>query len=107
MEEISRIARIFAGIGVRKIRVTGGEPLIRRDLEQLIEMIAGIDGIRDLSMTTNASMLTSQRASSLYDAGLARNNIRLDALVDGLLIQVEEYKEKSAFCPRCTASNKA
>ena len=56
LEEISRIANIFAGQGVRKIRITGGEPLIRRDLERLVEMIAVIEGIEDISMTTNASM---------------------------------------------------
>jgi len=92
LEEIHRVARIFAQEGVTKIRITGGEPLIRRDLEQLIEMIAGIDGIRDLSMTTNASMLTSQRASSLYDAGLARINISLDALDEETFQKINDVK---------------
>ena len=80
LEEISRIARAFAEQGVRKIRITGGEPLIRRDLERLVEMIAAIEGIEDISMTTNASMLTRERARSLHAAGLKRINISLDAL---------------------------
>ena len=80
LEEISRIVRVFAGYGVRKIRITGGEPLIRRDLEQLVEMIAAIEGIEDISMTTNASMLTRERARLLRAAGLNRINISLDAL---------------------------
>ena len=65
---------------MRKIRITGGEPLIRRDLERLVEMIAVIEGIEDISMTTNASMLTRERARSLHAAGLKRINISLDAL---------------------------
>jgi cyclic pyranopterin phosphate synthase len=80
LEEISRIANIFAGHGVRKIRITGGEPLIRRDLERLVEMISVIEGIEDISMTTNASMLTRERAQSLCAVGLKRINISLDAL---------------------------
>ncbi len=80
LEEISRIARVFSTIGVTKIRITGGEPLIRRDLEQLVAMISSIDGIEDISMTTNASMLTKERAESLRAAGLRRINISLDAL---------------------------
>ena len=80
LEEISRIVRVFAEQGVRKIRITGGEPLIRRDLERLVEMIAVIEGIEDISMTTNASMLTRERARSLHAAGLKRINISLDAL---------------------------
>ncbi len=80
LEEISRIARAFAEQGVRKILITGGEPLIRRYLERLVEMIAAIEGIEDISMTTNASMLTRERARSLHAAGLKRINISLDAL---------------------------
>ncbi|MBO68307.1 MAG: GTP 3',8-cyclase MoaA [Acidiferrobacteraceae bacterium] len=92
LEEIHRVARIFVQEGVTKIRITGGEPLIRRDLEQLIEMISGIDGIRDLSMTTNASMLTLERARSLYGAGLARINISLDALDQETFQEINDVK---------------
>jgi cyclic pyranopterin phosphate synthase len=56
-EELARIARLFAGLGVSKVRVTGGEPLLRRDLPKLIEMLAAIEGIDDLTLTTNASAL--------------------------------------------------
>ena len=80
LEEISRITRLFAGHGVRKVRITGGEPMIRRNLEHLIEMLRDIDGVTDISMTTNASMLTLKRAESLRAAGLNRINISLDAI---------------------------
>ena len=80
LEEISRITRLFAGHGVRKVRITGGEPMIRRNLEHLIEMLRDIDGVTDISMTTNASMLTLKRAQSLRAAGLNRINISLDAI---------------------------
>ena len=80
LEEISRITRLFAGHGVRKVRITGGEPMIRRNLEHLIEMLRDIDGVTDISMTTNASMLTLKRAQSLRAAGLSRINISLDAI---------------------------
>src|SRR5215218_1486297 len=56
-EEIIRLARIFAGLGITKLRVTGGEPMLRRDLESLIEQLAHIEGIEDLAMTTNAHFL--------------------------------------------------
>ena len=80
LEEIARITRLFAGHGVRKVRITGGEPMIRRNLERLIEMLRDIDGITDISMTTNASMLPLKRAQSLRAAGLSRINISLDAI---------------------------
>ena len=80
LEEMARITRLFAGHGVRKVRITGGEPMIRRNLERLIEMLRDIDGITDISMTTNASMLTLKRAQSLRAAGLSRINISLDAI---------------------------
>lgn len=80
LEEIARITRLFAGHGVRKVRITGGEPMIRRNLERLIEMLRDIDGVTDISMTTNASMLTLKRAESLRAAGLNRINISLDAI---------------------------
>ena len=80
LEEIARITRLFSGHGVRKVRITGGEPMIRRNLERLIEMLRDIDGVTDISMTTNASMLTLKRAESLRAAGLNRINISLDAI---------------------------
>jgi cyclic pyranopterin phosphate synthase len=80
-EEITRLARAFAREGVSKIRLTGGEPLLRRDLEQLVAMLAGIDGIRDVALTTNGSALAAN-ATRLKDAGLTRVTVSLDALDD-------------------------
>src|SRR5579871_2071328 len=78
-EEITRIARASVALGVRKLRLTGGEPLIRRDLEQLIAMIAELDV--DLTLTTNASLLP-RKAQLLADAGLDRITVSLDAMDD-------------------------
>ena len=79
-EEIERLARIFAGHGVEKIRLTGGEPLVRRDLELLVGMLARIEGL-DLTLTTNGSLLP-QKAHALADAGLRRITVSLDSLDD-------------------------
>ncbi|MGE5620464.1 MAG: GTP 3',8-cyclase MoaA [Sphingomonadaceae bacterium] len=78
-EEIERIVRATATAGMRKIRITGGEPLVRRDLVDLIARLAAIPGIEDISMTTNA-MLVSQFAEALAAAGLRRINVSLDTL---------------------------
>ena len=78
-EEISRVARIFARAGVRKLRLTGGEPLLRADLERLVGMLAPIPGIEDLALTTNGVLL-AQQASALRDAGLKRVTVSLDAM---------------------------
>ena len=80
-EEIERIARIFIGLGTRKIRITGGEPLLRRNLERLIEMLAKIDDRIDITLTTNGSLL-ARKAQSLFDAGLKRVTVSLDSLDD-------------------------
>ncbi len=82
-EEVTRLATIFIGHGVEKIRVTGGEPLLRRDVERLIEMIARLDGLRDLSLTTNGSLL-ARKAQALRDAGLQRVTVSLDSLDDAV-----------------------
>jgi len=79
-EEIERLARIFVRHGVEKIRLTGGEPLVRRDLELLVAMLARIDGL-DLTLTTNGSLLP-QKAQALADAGLRRITVSLDSLDD-------------------------
>ena len=78
-EEIERVARIAAELGITKIRVTGGEPLLRRGLPVLIERLMQVPGIRDLALTTNAVLL-EEFAPALYDAGLRRLNIHLDTL---------------------------
>lgn len=81
-EEITRLARIFVGLGVEKIRLTGGEPLVRRDIEKLVAMLGEIDGLHDLTMTTNGALLTPAKAQALKSAGLQRITISLDALDD-------------------------
>jgi GTP 3',8-cyclase len=78
-EEITRVARTFVGLGTRKLRITGGEPLVRRDLERLIAQLAEL-GV-ELTLTTNASLLAA-KAQSLADAGLDRITVSLDALDD-------------------------
>ena len=80
-EEITRLARAFASEGVSKVRLTGGEPLLRRDLEQLVAMLANVDGITDIALTTNGSALAA-KAQTLRDAGLTRVTVSLDALDD-------------------------
>lgn len=79
--EIERVARVMVGMGVRKLRLTGGEPLLRRDLDVLVGMLAGISGVEDLAMTTNGVLL-GKRAEGLKEAGLGRVTISLDALDD-------------------------
>ena len=80
-EEITRLARIFVANGVEKVRLTGGEPTVRRGLPKLIEMLAGIDGLRDLTLTTNGSRLR-EMAPALRAAGLHRVTVSLDSLDD-------------------------
>jgi cyclic pyranopterin phosphate synthase len=79
-EEIERLARVFVGHGVRKIRITGGEPLVRRDLEHLVAKLAAIDEL-DLTLTTNGALL-GRKAQSLREAGLTRVTVSLDSLDD-------------------------
>ena len=89
-EEIIRIVKAFSELGVRKIRLTGGEPLVRSELEKLVEKVASIEKIDDISLTTNAVLLTEKRARSLRDAGLSRVNISLDALDDKTFMAVND-----------------
>ena len=89
-EEIERVVRASASLGVTKVRLTGGEPLVRRDLERLIEQVRTVPGITDVSMTTNASLLTRGRARSLRDAGLQRINVSLDAMDDETFMKVND-----------------
>jgi len=79
-EEIARLARLFAGLGVKKVRITGGEPLVRRDLPTLVGMLAGIPDL-DLTLTTNGSLL-AKHAPALAAAGLKRVTVSLDSLDD-------------------------
>ncbi len=78
-EEIAQFVRVVAPLGIDKIRLTGGEPLMRRDLPRLVAMICAIPGIRDVGLTTNGILLADQ-AQALFDAGMRRINVSLDAL---------------------------
>ena len=80
-EEITRLARIFVGMGVTKLRLTGGEPLVRNSLEVLVAQLAGVAGVRDLTLTTNGYLLAG-KAQALADAGLHRVTVSLDSLDD-------------------------
>jgi len=78
-EEIERLVRLFVGLGIEDVRLTGGEPLVRRDFPSLVRMLAGIDGIRDLSLTTNGYLL-ERDAEALAMAGIDRVNVSVDSL---------------------------
>ena len=78
-EEITRLATLFVGLGVEKIRLTGGEPLVRQNLDQLVAKVAAISGLKDLCLTTNGALL-AEKIDSLKAAGLKRINISLDTL---------------------------
>ena len=87
-EEIERLARAFVAHGVRKIRLTGGEPLVRRHVERLVAMLAGIPGL-DLTLTTNGSLLPG-KAKALRDAGLTRLTVSLDSLDDQIFQKMND-----------------
>ena len=78
-EEITRLARIFIDHGMRKVRLTGGEPLVRRDIEHLVEMLSALPGLEDIALTTNGSLL-ARKAAALKEAGLSRVTVSLDSL---------------------------
>ena len=80
-EEITRLAGAFVALGVTKIRITGGEPLVRRDVEKLVAMLAPLPGLRDITLTTNGALL-AKKATALREAGLQRVTVSLDSLDD-------------------------
>jgi cyclic pyranopterin phosphate synthase len=88
-EEIARLARLFVDAGVEKIRLTGGEPLVRRDLDRLVAMLAPIPGLRDLTLTTNGSLLKAQ-AQRLKDGGLQRITVSLDSMDDDVFRRMND-----------------
>ena len=79
LKKLNGLPGLFASLGVKKLRLTGGEPLMRRDLPELIAKLMGIEGIEDIGLTTNGVLLR-QYAQPLYDAGLRRLNMSLDAM---------------------------
>ncbi len=88
-EEIARLARIFVSLGVDKVRLTGGEPLVRRDLHRLVGMLAPLEGLHDLALTTNGSLLPVH-AGKLAAAGLKRVTVSLDALDDATFMAMND-----------------
>lgn len=86
-EEIDRLAKIFVSLGVEKIRLTGGEPLLRKDISILVKKLSQIDGLSDIGLTTNGVLL-SQHAKDLREAGLKRVNVSLDSLNDELFGEI-------------------
>jgi cyclic pyranopterin phosphate synthase len=88
-DEIERITRTFVGFGVNKIRLTGGEPLLRKGIEDLITKLAQIDGIHDLTLTTNGSLLT-RKAEALAAAGLRRVTVSLDSMDDTVFMAMND-----------------
>jgi GTP 3',8-cyclase len=88
-EEIARVVSTLADLGVRKVRLTGGEPLLRRELERLVEMLARIDAIEEIAMTSNG-LLLARKARALADAGLTRVTVSLDSLDDRVLREMAD-----------------
>ena len=82
-EEITRLAKIFIENGTEKLRITGGEPLVRRDVEKLISMLSSLEGMKDLTLTTNGALL-AKKADALKSAGLQRITVSLDSLDDAV-----------------------
>lgn len=94
-EEITRISRVFSLLGVKKIRLTGGEPLLRKNIPALIEQLTQIDSIENISLTTNGVLLTKELARQLKDAGLNRITISLDALDDETFKAISDVSFKA------------
>ena len=90
-EEIERVVRAAVRLGVRKVRLTGGEPLVRRGLERLVAMLATVEGIDDLTLTTNGSLLAA-KADALAEAGLHRVTVSLDALDDPTFMAMNDVR---------------
>ncbi|MBK5260087.1 MAG: GTP 3',8-cyclase MoaA [Thermoanaerobaculia bacterium] len=89
-EEIARVVRVMSAAGAHKVRLTGGEPLLRRDLPALVSMLSAVPGIGDLAMTTNGALLTREMAKSLAAAGLRRITISVDSLDDDVFRRVND-----------------
>ncbi len=98
-EEIAAIVRVMAPMGLRRVRFTGGEPLVRRDLVDLVRMVSSVDGIEDLSLSTNAVLL-EEHAEDLRRAGINRVNISLDSLIPE---RVDAISRRPGSFPRIMA----
>ena len=102
-EEIARLARLFVSLGVTKLRLTGGEPLLRHDLPALSAMLAGIPGVQDLAMTTNGLLLAKQ-AEALYRSGLRRVTVSLDTLRPERMRDLAKRSEERRVGKECSVT---
>jgi cyclic pyranopterin phosphate synthase len=105
-EEIVQFVRIAVPLGIDKIRLTGGEPLVRRDVDVLVGMLAAVEGIRDLGLTTNGILLAEQ-AQRLYDAGLRRLNVSVDTLSPERFRQITRRDELPRVLEGIAAAKRA
>ncbi|SCS72517.1 GTP 3',8-cyclase MoaA [Staphylococcus caeli] len=94
-DEMVRISKVYTQLGVKKIRITGGEPLLRRDLDQLIYALTQVEGIEDIGLTTNG-LLLKKHGQKLYDAGLRRINVSLDAIDDAVFQAINNRNIKAS-----------
>lgn len=94
-DEMVRIAQIYTQLGVKKIRITGGEPLLRRDLDKLIYQLNQLEGVEDIGLTTNG-LLLKKHGQKLYDAGLRRINVSLDAIDDAVFQAINNRNIKAS-----------
>ncbi|SFM38582.1 cyclic pyranopterin phosphate synthase [Gracilibacillus orientalis] len=93
-EEIERLTKVFLNLGVRKIRLTGGEPLLRRDITTLIKRLSNLEGLQDIGLTTNAVLL-GKMAEDLKNAGLKRVNVSLDAIDDDTFMKINDSRVRT------------
>jgi GTP 3',8-cyclase len=105
-EEITHLVRVAVGLGVTKVRLTGGEPLLRRDLPTLVRMLVAVPGLRDVGLTTNGLLLKAQ-AQALRDAGLRRLNVSLDTLDPGRFRELTRRDGLEAVLDGLTAARAA
>lgn len=94
-DEMVRIAQVYTQLGVKKIRITGGEPLLRRDLDKLIYQLNQLEGVEDIGLTTNG-LLLKKHGQKLYDAGLRRINVSLDAIDDAVFQDINNRNIKAS-----------
>ena len=105
-EEIAHFVRVAAPLGIDKVRLTGGEPLMRKNLDRLVRMVVDVPGIKDVGLTTNG-LLLAEHAQELYDAGLRRINISLDTLDAGRFREISRRDGLEQVLEGITAAKKA
>jgi len=106
-EEVTRLSALFCRLGVEKVRLTGGEPLVRQDLENLVAMLREVEGLKDLSLTTNGALLTPARARRLKESGLSRVNVSLDSLSPERFAQINRRGKLAQVLAGISAAKEA